>query len=1314
MDRIPLSGLGVGHQEGKGPSGKAIVVVSPTIDKTKPVDVLLHFHGHNVGHAETGKTVRDDAVDNIEGQMASSGRPQLVGILPQGTPGSEFGITPTKGDPKNKSFDPDAYIDTIFSVLVNLGVWKTKPSVTGVMISGHSGAGEVINEKILGSALGSKIGKNATDVTGSKVPAKFKELALFDAVNGPKEHARLSEFLNMKMADELKNVLAISGTDDRVNYLKTSFKFRAYFSHDSATGTFYSQWHVGPVTDKNAIYKEPIDEVIKNFLAANAAALGGNSSAVFQAFAANYRVIDSGAVPHPTMVKANNNLKDAISVLPKRADGLASHDPALIPPAVHQTLGTSGRSLDQTSLAWANQHFQRDMSRVRIHDDDRAAASARSVGAIAYTAGRDIVFDRGHFAPTTESGRRLLAHELTHVIQQGERPASAADLSVGPRGDALETQADRVADPVTGPGAARSLASGVASSRLQRAPTVNAAMCEANKNKNPAELGTCNYKEPENCPTYESWIATFTLLKTFEAKDTPGTAATEFDVFGAEAAKQDFRPTPKGQVEPGAAPTPGKAFPRLKPGERFIDHPTDKWVQECLPENLRATAYRLPADCADIAMILRHVWLSAHHRTQKFFGWTLGSAAGKAEEKDIQAMITAEGTQRVSGIVAPYTDANNKPLLSIKALAPLLHAGDILVWWHYDKGFDKPHTGGHTHTISQVIRDDAGNLKDLILLQGNEPLFEPQKTEITEFLKKESPKATPPTFEKLGVAPGRRIEKSVASSKKTGLKFVDQPAATKKGTEPPVPTWIWGTDTLLIAAGPPKAAARPPMQAAKKGEKQVKRLSDWYPSFKKATRANMFDFFEAALFEARAMIEGGEAVTDDDFKGLGEAAGQMVWRLAKAANDLGEESHFRVINEMRAILDLMKSSSTQPVATGSDPKSSRSRLNSLFKLIDESFHFAARGGSDISFSAPRVKPEKLVKTMLTGFDPFNTDDAFNAPPRAGEWNPSGAAVMAMDGKTIDLEKGGKAAVEGVVLPVNYKDFSAGLVEKMIQPHLSSVDAVLTVSVDPSIPSAGAVIFEQYAVGAHIMKPGDAAKPSSGKLKPNFVIEPVAAAPGGKVGKEIIKSDAPLQDIAKATEKAETKRTPGVPKPEIREVVSFVFATAGEADSALKALGLKTQGKMEVTISNAAALKQISSSMTRDDSAGALTTKSNIRLDGPAIKFKAGGKEFKAFVTSGPGGNFLSNEVSYRVLRMIGEMKSSNPPISFHTHTEKGNLIPQDTSTKEATKAKKDAIKEGLKIRDRLVRTLTRMIQAVGNIILGKRAPASSSTGGKTK
>lgn len=62
--------------------------------------------------------------------------------------------------------------------------------------------------------------------------------------------------------------------------------------------------------------------------------------------------------------------------------------------------------------------FRYDFSKVRIHTDDRATQAARSVGAKAFTVGHDVVFGAGHYAPESRTGRELLAHELTHVLQQ--------------------------------------------------------------------------------------------------------------------------------------------------------------------------------------------------------------------------------------------------------------------------------------------------------------------------------------------------------------------------------------------------------------------------------------------------------------------------------------------------------------------------------------------------------------------------------------------------------------------------------------------------------------------------------------------------------------------------------------------------------------------------------------------------------------------------------------------------------------------------------------------------------------------------------
>jgi hypothetical protein len=80
--------------------------------------------------------------------------------------------------------------------------------------------------------------------------------------------------------------------------------------------------------------------------------------------------------------------------------------------------------------------FDFDFSRVRIHIDESAAESANSVNALAYTTGNDIVFAKEWYRPNTLEGQKLLAHELTHVIQQTSAPPLAADSSRVPVGAA--------------------------------------------------------------------------------------------------------------------------------------------------------------------------------------------------------------------------------------------------------------------------------------------------------------------------------------------------------------------------------------------------------------------------------------------------------------------------------------------------------------------------------------------------------------------------------------------------------------------------------------------------------------------------------------------------------------------------------------------------------------------------------------------------------------------------------------------------------------------------------------------------------------
>lgn len=133
--------------------------------------------------------------------------------------------------------------------------------------------------------------------------------------------------------------------------------------------------------------------------------------------------------------------------LQRKAMGPAS--PSVTPGIVYDVLNTSGQPLEPSARSQMEPRFGHDFSRVRIHTDDRAAQSAQSVHALAYTVGQHIVFDRGQYSPASSAGQHLLAHELTHVIQQQRIPAAGGhDLEVGVPDDSSEYEADQIASQV--------------------------------------------------------------------------------------------------------------------------------------------------------------------------------------------------------------------------------------------------------------------------------------------------------------------------------------------------------------------------------------------------------------------------------------------------------------------------------------------------------------------------------------------------------------------------------------------------------------------------------------------------------------------------------------------------------------------------------------------------------------------------------------------------------------------------------------------------------------------------------------------------
>ena len=129
---------------------------------------------------------------------------------------------------------------------------------------------------------------------------------------------------------------------------------------------------------------------------------------------------------------------------------------------VKDVVGSGGGApLDKDTRGLMESRLGADFSDVRVHTDAKASESAQSVQAYAYTVGSDVVFQSGKYEPESDSGKRMLAHELTHVVQQRSGPVAGTPAPGGIQishpsdrfEQAAETSADRVMSsaPATAP-----------------------------------------------------------------------------------------------------------------------------------------------------------------------------------------------------------------------------------------------------------------------------------------------------------------------------------------------------------------------------------------------------------------------------------------------------------------------------------------------------------------------------------------------------------------------------------------------------------------------------------------------------------------------------------------------------------------------------------------------------------------------------------------------------------------------------------------------------------------------------------------------
>jgi outer membrane murein-binding lipoprotein Lpp len=282
--RIPIEGLKQGNQADdvvssttEKAAGKAIVLLPHQIELERTTEVLLYFHGHNVGFRQKGKDgIPKDVEDGMARQIQNSVHP-MIGVMPQGTTRSRFG----------KDFKSDSYIDEVFDKLVAVGIIPKKPKETRVVLAGHSGGGAILAEML-------RKGGKATP------PANMGGLFLYDAINGPNELAANTNWVLEQLNHDLNQLTQTGLTpDEQLNYLKTSLRYRAYHTLNK----LYADLH------------KKLKTSIDDWFSKHAKQLGGKDSIIYQALRSNYQVINVGHYDHNAIIKRDDRLKEAIQSL---------------------------------------------------------------------------------------------------------------------------------------------------------------------------------------------------------------------------------------------------------------------------------------------------------------------------------------------------------------------------------------------------------------------------------------------------------------------------------------------------------------------------------------------------------------------------------------------------------------------------------------------------------------------------------------------------------------------------------------------------------------------------------------------------------------------------------------------------------------------------------------------------------------------------------------------------------------------------------------------------------------------------------------
>ncbi len=296
-------------------NSQAIVVIPDNLRMNQSVEVLVHLHGQNVGYRQSGGSVRDIAVDEIEQQVRLSGR-NMIGILPQGIY--------TSGANSFGNIDQNAYLQEVWDFLTANNLWTNPvpapppaaPPRGRLVLSAHSGGGFQLTAMLDADRLAAHNDPAQANPASAANSTGLGGVFLFDNIHNATQATQVINWVVLQMNHDYLRLSEIANnTADpaarqtaQLTYLAQSMRFRGYFSHTS--NDYYARNYRPLLHALNAWFDS-------GTLRTPAVAWASFTTAdVMTALHNNYQVVDVGHSNHDAILGRDHRLQQALGTLP--------------------------------------------------------------------------------------------------------------------------------------------------------------------------------------------------------------------------------------------------------------------------------------------------------------------------------------------------------------------------------------------------------------------------------------------------------------------------------------------------------------------------------------------------------------------------------------------------------------------------------------------------------------------------------------------------------------------------------------------------------------------------------------------------------------------------------------------------------------------------------------------------------------------------------------------------------------------------------------------------------------------------------------